>query len=174
MKFTGATLGEIVSDGRGLIQTGPFGSQLHQSDYTEEGTPVIMPTDISDGRVMVDRIARVSEQTTDRLSRHKIEPRTIVLPRRGEITKRAFIREDEEGWLSPPSDGGEGVVAAHASPAARRGRWSSDDTGTTALAPAIHRVVRLSNSARPAAGITISSSPRVQTRIQVFAQAEPT
>ncbi|MGO8930492.1 MAG: restriction endonuclease subunit S [Limisphaerales bacterium] len=99
MRWTDSTLGEVVSNDRGLIQTGPFGSQLHQSDYIDEGTPVIMPTDILDGRVMVDRIARVSEQTADRLSRHKLKPRTIVLPRRGEITKRAFIREDEEGWL---------------------------------------------------------------------------
>jgi type I restriction enzyme S subunit len=99
MRWTEATLGEITSDDRGLIQTGPFGSQLHQSDYTDQGTPVIMPTDISDGRVMTDRIARVSDQTADRLSRHELKPRTIVLPRRGEITKRAFIREGEEGWL---------------------------------------------------------------------------
>jgi type I restriction enzyme S subunit len=89
----------VVADSRGLIQTGPFGSQLHQSDYTEDGIPVIMPTDISDGRVMVDRIARISEQTADRLSRHKLKPRTIVLPRRGEITKRALIGKEEENWL---------------------------------------------------------------------------
>ena len=99
MRWTDSTLGETVSNDRGLIQTGPFGSQLHQSDYVDEGTPVIMPTDILDGRVTVDRIARVSEETATRLSRHKLKPRTIVLPRRGEITKRAFIREDQEGWL---------------------------------------------------------------------------
>lgn len=98
MKWTTSTLGEVVAE-CGLIQTGPFGSQLHQSDYTEDGIPVIMPTDISDGRVMVDRIARVSEQTADRLSRHKLKPRTIVLPRRGEITKRALIYEEEKDWL---------------------------------------------------------------------------
>ncbi|MEI6654877.1 MAG: restriction endonuclease subunit S [Verrucomicrobiota bacterium] len=92
-------MGEIVANDRGLVQTGPFGSQLHQSDYTEEGTPLIMPTNISDGRVSVDGIARVSEETADRMARHKLKPRTIVLPRRGEITKRAFIREDQEDWL---------------------------------------------------------------------------
>ena len=99
MKWSQSTLGEIVANDRGLIQTGPFGSQLHQSDYTEEGTPLIMPTNISDGRVSVDGIARVSEEMADRMARHKLKPRTIVLPRRGEITKRAFIREDQENWL---------------------------------------------------------------------------
>jgi type I restriction enzyme S subunit len=99
MKWKITTLGEVVSANRGLIQTGPFGSQLHQSDYTPDGTPVIMPTDISDGRVSADRIAFVSEQTADRMSRHKLKPRTIVLPRRGDITKRAFIRDEQEGWL---------------------------------------------------------------------------
>ena len=99
MKWKQATLGEIVADDRGLVQTGPFGSQLHQSDYTEEGIPLIMPTNISDGRVATDGIARVSEETADRMARHKLKPRTIVLPRRGEITKRAFIRQEEDGWL---------------------------------------------------------------------------
>jgi type I restriction enzyme S subunit len=99
MSWIRSTLGEIVADKRGLVQTGPFGSQLHQSDYTDEGTPLIMPTNISDGRVSIDGIARVSEETADRMVRHKLKPRTIVLPRRGEITKRAFIREDQEDWL---------------------------------------------------------------------------
>jgi hypothetical protein len=46
-----------------------------------------------------ESVARVSEQTATRLQRHKLKPRSIVLPRRGEITKRAYIREDQEGWL---------------------------------------------------------------------------
>ncbi len=99
MNWSAATLGDVVERGGGLIQTGPFGSQLHQSDYVAEGIPVIMPKDIADGRVDADSVARVSEQTAQRLSRHQLRPRTIVLPRRGEITKRAFIREEQAGWL---------------------------------------------------------------------------
>jgi type I restriction enzyme S subunit len=99
MRWSSATLGEIVGRDRGLIQTGPFGSQLHQSDYVTEGIPVIMPKDISDGRVDSESVARVSEETALRLSRHQLNPRTIVLPRRGEITKRAFIRDEQTGWL---------------------------------------------------------------------------
>jgi type I restriction enzyme S subunit len=99
MSWSAATLGKVVERDGGVIQTGPFGSQLHQSDYVTEGIPVIMPKDITDGRVDVDTVARVSEQTAHRLSRHQLRPRAIVLPRRGEITKRAFIREDQTGWL---------------------------------------------------------------------------
>jgi type I restriction enzyme S subunit len=94
-----STLGKLIEYGGGVIQTGPFGSQLHQSDYVPDGIPVIMPKDIVDGRVAVDSVARVSEETAMRLSRHQLNPRTIVLPRRGEITKRAFISEEQSGWL---------------------------------------------------------------------------
>jgi type I restriction enzyme S subunit len=82
-----------------VIQTGPFGSQLHEYEYQPEGTPVIMPKDIRDGRVLTEVVARVSEQTANRLTRHKLRTGAIVLPRRGEITKRAFITAEEEGWL---------------------------------------------------------------------------
>jgi type I restriction enzyme S subunit len=58
-----------------------------------------MPKDIIDGRVDADSVARVSVETASRLSRHQLRARTIVLPRRGAITKRAFIRDDQIGWL---------------------------------------------------------------------------
>lgn len=98
MNWAESTLGDLIENG-GLIQTGPFGSQLHHSDYTTDGIPVVMPKDIVDGNVSVDSIARVSEETAMRLRRHQMAARTIVLPRRGEITKRAFIRDEQAGWL---------------------------------------------------------------------------
>ena len=58
-----------------------------------------MPKDITDGRISVESVARVSEQTANRLERHKLKPRSIVLPRRGEVTKRAYIRAEQDGWL---------------------------------------------------------------------------
>jgi type I restriction enzyme S subunit len=99
MSWNVSTLGELAARDGGLIQTGPFGSQLHQAEYETEGVPVVMPTDITDGCISGESVARVSEQTANRLHRHKLKPLSIVLPRRGEITKRAFIREGQEGWL---------------------------------------------------------------------------
>ena len=92
-------LGPLIEADGGLLQTGPFGSQLKQAEYTEYGIPVIMPKDIENGRVNTKTVARVPEATADRLSRHKIRAYGIVLPRRGAISKRAFIRPNQEGWL---------------------------------------------------------------------------
>ena len=47
MSWATKTLGDISN----TIQTGPFGSQLHQSDYSEEGIPVVMPKDLVNGKV---------------------------------------------------------------------------------------------------------------------------
>lgn len=99
MSWIESTLGKLIEIDSGLIQTGPFGSQLHQSDYRDEGIPVVMPKDIVDGGVSCDSIAYVSEDTAHRLSRHQLPADSIVLPRRGDISKRAFIRPDQEGWL---------------------------------------------------------------------------
>ena len=93
------SLGEIIEQHGGLIQTGPFGSQLHQSDYLEEGIPVVMPKDIRHGRVDESDIARISEIKAQALSRHFLKPGSIVFPRRGEIGKCAYIDADQEGFL---------------------------------------------------------------------------
>lgn len=91
-------LDALRADG-GLLQTGPFGSQLKQSEYSADGVPVIMPKDIHNGSVSIDTVARVPEATAERLARHRVALNGIVLPRRGEITKRAFIGERQAGWL---------------------------------------------------------------------------
>lgn len=51
MEWLESTLGAICDKGAGVIRTGPFGAQLHQHDYSEEGVPVVMPKDIVSGRI---------------------------------------------------------------------------------------------------------------------------
>ena len=93
------SLGLLIEADGGVLQTGPFGSQLKQAEYAEYGIPVIMPKDIENGQVNTKTVARVPEATADRLSRHKMRAYGIILPRRGAITKRAFMHPDQEGWL---------------------------------------------------------------------------
>jgi len=93
------TLGEISDESGGIIRTGPFGSQLHESDYAQEGVPVVMPKDIINGRVDTISIAQVPPEVASRLSKHRLDVGDIVYGRRGDIGRRAFISERQEGWL---------------------------------------------------------------------------
>jgi len=93
------TIGEICDDGGGEVKTGPFGSQLHQSDYQESGTPVVMPADIIDGKIDESRIARVSESHVNRLHKHKLSKGDIVYGRRGDIGRQALIIDKNVGCV---------------------------------------------------------------------------
>ena len=93
------TLGEICQRGGGNIQTGPFGSQLHASDYVPVGVPSIMPTNIGENRIVEDGIVRITEEDANRLGQHRLRAGDIIYSRRGDVEKRALIREREEGWF---------------------------------------------------------------------------
>lgn len=93
------TLGEICLSQGGSIQTGPFGSQLHASDYLEQGIPVVMPANIGDNGIVEDGIARIGTEDANRLSQHKLNLGDVVFSRRGDVTRNALIRPQEVGWL---------------------------------------------------------------------------
>ena len=95
MKWEIAKLGDISKN----IQTGPFGSQLHQSDYSECGIPVVMPKDLVGGKISEESIARVDKTHVERLCRHKIEVGDILYSRRGDVGRCAHVTKKEEGWL---------------------------------------------------------------------------
>jgi type I restriction enzyme, S subunit len=92
-------LGEVCDRVRGTIRTGPFGSQLHESDYVDDGIPVVMPKNIIDGRIDTRDIAYIDEATAARLAAHRMKPGDIVYGRRGDIGRRALITAREAGWL---------------------------------------------------------------------------
>ena len=98
-EWKATTLGQICESQGGAIQTGPFGSQLHTSDYKGVGIPVVMPTNIGDGEIVEDGIARIDQADVDRLSQHKLRLGDIVFSRRGDVTKNALIGSREIGWF---------------------------------------------------------------------------
>lgn len=98
-EWLNTTLGDLCADGGGGIQTGPFGSQLHASDYVQVGTPVVMPQNIRDNYVDLDGIARISDAELERLERYELLPGDIVYSRRGDVERRALIRPENAGWL---------------------------------------------------------------------------
>jgi type I restriction enzyme S subunit len=92
---------EVITVGAGtkLIQTGPFGSQMHSHEYVLGETPIINPSHMRDGRVLPDPEVAVSKAKADELFRHRMLNGDIVVARRGELGRCALITENEVGWL---------------------------------------------------------------------------
>ena len=85
------TLGDAVARGGGSIQTGPFGSQLHASDYVDHGIPSIMPQNIANDRISEEGIARITEEDAKRLSKYRVRKGDIIYSRRGDVERRALV-----------------------------------------------------------------------------------
>ena len=96
MKWEKVKLGEIST----CIQPGPFGSQLHNSDYADEGTPIVMPKDMVDGHIQHNGLIRVPEEHVARLQRHQVYAGNLMVARKGDVRKCVYITEKENGWLT--------------------------------------------------------------------------
>ena len=81
------------------LQTGPFGSSLHQQDYEEGGIPVINPASIQNEHIVPIAKMAVGPNTLERLSIFKVKNRDVVMGRRGEMGRCAVVTEKESGWL---------------------------------------------------------------------------
>ena len=88
------TLGEIS-----VVQTGPFGSQLHNADYVKEGTPIITVEHFGDNRIIHKNLPLVSEADRTRLEKYSLILGDIVFSRVGSIDRRVIVRKEEVGWL---------------------------------------------------------------------------
>ena len=81
------------------MQTGPFGSSLHQSDYQLGGVPVINPASIQNERIVPISKMAVGPTTLARLASFQLQTDDIIMGRRGEMGRCAVITERERGWL---------------------------------------------------------------------------
>ncbi|MFA5268380.1 MAG: restriction endonuclease subunit S [Methanoregula sp.] len=81
------------------IQTGPFGSQLHNSDYVSVGTPILTVEHLGENRILHENLPRVTEEDRQRLIRYSIKKGDIIFSRVGSVDRRALVRDDEEDWL---------------------------------------------------------------------------
>ena len=81
------------------VQTGPFGSQLHQSDYVSSGTPIITVEHLGDNRILHEGVPHVSDHDRERLSKYSLHNGDIVFSRVGSVDRRALVRKAENGWL---------------------------------------------------------------------------
>lgn len=82
-----------------LIQIGPFGTQLHQEDYIENGIPLINPSHIKNGKIVPNLKLSVSQSKYGELSQYHLKLNDVLLGRRGEMGRCAVVTKKEVGWL---------------------------------------------------------------------------
>ncbi|WP_418304910.1 restriction endonuclease subunit S [Phascolarctobacterium succinatutens] len=82
-----------------LIKIGPFGSALHESDYIENGIPLVNPKHIVQQHIVPQSKISISEEKAEELSSYRLKANDIVLGRRGEMGRCAPVNAREENWI---------------------------------------------------------------------------
>ena len=87
-------LGEIAN-----IQTGPFGSQLHNKDYVAKGTPIVTVEHLGNRTFSTQNLPCVSDEDKERLNKYTLSLGDIVFSRVGSVDRCSYVSNDEDGWL---------------------------------------------------------------------------
>ena len=81
------------------VQTGPFGSQLHMSDYKKEGTPIITVEHLGENRIIHKNLPLVGDEDKNRLKKYLLKEGDIVFSRVGSVDRCAYVSAKEDDWM---------------------------------------------------------------------------
>jgi type I restriction enzyme, S subunit len=94
------TIGALLARDGGSIKTGPFGTALKASEYSEHGVPLISVREIGHGSFHIDgKTPRVNEETISRLPEYVLNEGDVVFARKGGIERCALVRRHQSGWF---------------------------------------------------------------------------
>lgn len=94
------TVGGLLDIFGGEIKTGPFGTKLKASEYSDEGVPVISVGEVQLGRLVLhDRTPKVPPAVTERMPEYLLCEDDIVFSRKGAVERSARVTKDQEGWF---------------------------------------------------------------------------
>ena len=87
-------LGDIAE-----VQTGPFGSQLHNKDYALVGSPIVTVEHLGNRHFTAQNLPLVSDTDKARLSKYILSEGDIVFSRVGSVDRCSYVSDKEVGWL---------------------------------------------------------------------------
>jgi len=93
-KWEKSTIASIAS-----VQTGPFGSQLHNEDYVSLGTPIVTVEHLGQRKMKQQNLPRVCEKDRIRLSKYSLQTGDLVFSRVGSVDRCSYVGFEEDGWL---------------------------------------------------------------------------
>jgi type I restriction enzyme S subunit len=85
--------------GSKLIQTGPFGSQVHSDEYITGGVPLVNPMHLVGGMIQPSDTMTVTPEKATELERHSLQLGDVVVARRGELGRCAVTTAGSVGFL---------------------------------------------------------------------------
>ena len=81
------------------VQTGPFGSQLHNKDYASVGTPIVTVEHLGQRIFSTQNLPLVKEEDKKRLSKYVLKTGDLVFSRVGSVDRCSYVSENENGWM---------------------------------------------------------------------------
>jgi type I restriction enzyme, S subunit len=95
-----AAIGTMGQDGANPVQTGPFGAQLHSSDFVEQGVPVLNVGNVWPEGLRFDRLDHVLPDKAEQLNRYALKPNDLLFARSGAtLGKVCIVPEQCNDWL---------------------------------------------------------------------------
>lgn len=73
------------------VRIGPFGSLLHKADYIEGGYPLVNPSHIVDGKIVVDKKFTIPKDKYEEMEPYHLKIGDVVMGRRGEMGRCAVV-----------------------------------------------------------------------------------
>lgn len=99
------------------IQTGPFGTQVHKSDYTDSGTPMVEFVGTfqeNDSKTLSSKF--VSEKKAQELKRFELKTDDILFSRVGTVGRCAIVPPSCDGWIMSTNSIRVRIVSEYLSP----------------------------------------------------------
>lgn len=86
------------------VQTGPFGTQLHRSDYADSGVPTIEIGDVHPRRNLKEGTTHfIPKQKAHELERFEVRGGDVLFSRVGTVGRCTIVPADCEGWIMSTS-----------------------------------------------------------------------
>ena len=90
---------DMYSRAERVVQTGPFGSNLHASDYEDNGVPLVLVKHVLEGEIALDGLPLIGVEKVKELTSYRLKTNDIVLTRVGRIGDVALVPRSQDGWL---------------------------------------------------------------------------
>ena len=81
------------------VQTGPFGSQLHEQDYVSNGTPIVTVEHLGNRSFTTQNLPMVSDEDKKRLQKYCMQTGDLIFSRVGSVDRCTYANEKNDGWL---------------------------------------------------------------------------